>query len=126
MSEYFCEVLLEEIPAWMLDAARAALQSGAEKLFSELGTFTVATNATSRRLVLFLDNLPAKQADREEEVKGPPRKAAPGSQKKNTARTNAPLEGGDAGRTRRPAAARAVGEILRQRTPPIVEGIRWP
>src|SRR5690348_7194862 len=76
MSEYFCEILLEEIPAWMLDAARAALQSGAEKLFAELGDFAVATNATSRRLVLFLDSVPAKQADREEEVKGPPRKVA--------------------------------------------------
>jgi glycyl-tRNA synthetase beta chain len=137
MSEYFCEVLLEEIPAWMLDAARAALQSGAEKLFSELGTFTVATNATSRRLVLFLDNLPAKQADREEEVKGPPRKAAYGADgnptpalhgflKKNNATIDDLLEGGDYVRIRRTVAGRAVGEILQQRIPPIVEGIRWP
>ena len=37
MPEYFCEVLLEEIPAWMLDSARAALQAGVEKLFAETG-----------------------------------------------------------------------------------------
>ena len=41
MPEYFCEVLLEEIPAWMLDAARAALQAGVEKLFAETGPFAV-------------------------------------------------------------------------------------
>jgi len=137
MSEYFCEVLLEEIPAWMLDAARAALQSGAEKLFAELGDFAVATNATSRRLVLFLDNLPAKQADRDEEVKGPPRKAAYGADgnptpalhgflKKNNAAMDDLLDGGDYVRIRRTVAGRAVGEILQQRIPQIVEGIRWP
>src|SRR5436309_15972572 len=137
MAEYFCEILLEEIPAWMLDAARAALQAGAEKLFAELGPFAVATNATSRRLVLFLDGLPARQADREEEVKGPPRKAAydadgnptpalHGFLKKNNAATGDLLDGGDYVRIRRTVAGRAVGEILQQRIPQLVETIRWP
>ena len=137
MAEYFCEILLEEIPAWMLDAARAAMQAGAEKLFAELGEFKVATNATSRRLVLFLDNLPLKQADREEEVKGPPRKAAydaggnptpalHGFLRKNNASVNDLLDGGDYVRIRRTVAGRAVGEILQQRIPPIIETMRWP
>src|SRR4029078_3663022 len=64
MTEYFCEILLEEIPAWMLDAARASLTAAVEKLFAELGQFTVTTNATPRRLVLFLEHVPARQAER--------------------------------------------------------------
>lgn len=137
MAEYFCEILLEEIPAWMLDAARAALQAGAEKLFAEIGEFKISTNATSRRLILFLDNLPQKQADREEEVKGPPRKAAydadnnptpalHGFLKKNNASAADLLDGGDYVRIRRTVAGRGVGEILQQRIPHIVETIRWP
>src|SRR5207248_5961355 len=137
MAEYFCEILLEEIPAWMLDAARAALQAGAEKLFAELGPFAVATNATSRRLVLFLDGLPARQADREEEVKGPPRKAAYGADgnptpalhgflKKNNAAMGDLLDGGDYVRIRRTVAGRSAGEILQQRIPQLVETMRWP
>src|SRR5437763_9322441 len=137
MPEYFCEVLLEEIPAWMLDSARAALQAGVEKLFAETGPFAVTTNATSRRLVLFLENVPAKQADRDEEVKGPPRKAAydadgnptpalHGFLKKTNAAVADLLDGGDYVRIRRTVAGRAVGEILQQRIPQIVESLRWP
>lgn len=137
MPEYFCEVLLEEIPAWMLDAARAALQAGVEKLFAETGPFAVTTNATSRRLVLFLENVPAKQADRDEEVKGPPRKVAydadgnptpalHGFLKKNNAAIADLLDGGDYVRIRRSVPGRAVGEILQQRIPQLVESMRWP
>src|SRR5256885_5136994 len=137
MPEYFCEVLLEEIPAWMLDAARAALQAGVEKLFAETGPFSVTTNATSRRLVLFLENVPTKQADRDEEVKGPPRKAAydaggnptaalQGFLKKNSASAGDLLEGGDYVRIQRKVAGRTTAEVLGQRIPQIIEGIRWP
>ena len=137
MAEYFCEILLEEIPAWMLDAARAALQVGVEKLFAELGQFSVTTNATPRRLVLFLENVPERQADRDEEVKGPPRKAAydasgnptpalHGFLKKNNAMMNDLLDGGDYVRIRRTVAGRAAGEILQQRIPQLVESLRWP
>ena len=137
MAEYFCEILLEEIPAWMLDAARASLTAAVEKLFAELGRFTVTTNATPRRLVLFLENVPDKQADRDEEVKGPPRKAAydadgnptpalHGFLKKNNAAAADLLDGGDYVRIRRTVAGRAAGEILQQRIPQIVESLRWP
>src|ERR1041385_6611561 len=143
MAEYFCEILLEEIPAWMLDAARAALQAGAEKLFAELGEFKVSTNPPPRRLVLFLDNVPARQADREEEVKGPPRKAAydadgkptpalHGFLKKNNASAGDLLDGGDYVRIRRTVAGRGGGGILphglpqpaaaQRRPPPPVAG----
>jgi glycyl-tRNA synthetase beta chain len=137
MAEYFCEILLEEIPAWMLDAARASITAAVEKLFAELGQFTVTTNATPRRLVLFLENVPDKQADRDEEVKGPPRKAAydadgnptpalHGFLKKNNAAAADLLDGGDYVRIRRTVAGRAAGEILQQRIPQIVESLRWP
>src|ERR1051325_1374716 len=137
MAEYFCEILLEEIPAWMLDAARASLTAAVEKLFAELGQFSVTTNATPRRLVLFLENVPVRQADRDEEVKGPPRKAAydadgnptpalHGFLKKNNATAADLLDGGDYVRIRRTVAGRAAGEILQQRIPQIVESLRWP
>ncbi len=141
MAEYFCEILLEEIPAWMLDAARASLQAAASKAVVEIGSFspaaTITTNATARRLVLFIENLPEKQADRDEEVKGPPRKAAydadgnptpalHGFLKKNNATAADLLDGGDYVRIRRTVAGRAAGEILQQRIPQIVESLRWP
>src|SRR5437016_7946575 len=107
-----CDVRLEQIPACMLASRRAALQAGVEKRFAETGQFAVTTNATSRRLVLFLENVPAKQADRDEEVKGPPRKAAydgggnptpalHGFLKKNNAAVADLLDGGDYVRIRR-------------------------
>src|ERR1043165_2169387 len=141
MAEYFCEILLEEIPAWMIDAARASMQSAVSKAVVEIGSFspaaTITTNATPRRLVLFIENLPEKQADRDEEVKGPPRKAAAeaegnptpalhGFLKKNNATAAALLDGGDYVRIRRTVAGRAAGEILQQRIPQIVESLRWP
>ncbi|HKS25395.1 MAG TPA: glycine--tRNA ligase subunit beta [Thermoanaerobaculia bacterium] len=137
MAEYFCEILLEEIPAWMIDAARASMTAAVEKLFAELGQFSVTTNATPRRLVLFLENVPDKQADRDEEVKGPPRKAAydaegnptpalHGFLKKNNATAADLLDGGDYVRIRRTVSGRAAGEILQQRIPQIVESLRWP
>jgi len=121
----------------MLDSARAALQAGVEKLFAETGPLAITTNATSRRLVLFLENLPAKQADRDEEVKGPPRKAAYGADgnptpalhgflKKNNAAIADLLDGADYVRIRRTVPGRAVGEILQQRIPQLVESLRWP
>ena len=53
MAEYFFELLTEEIPAWMLDSAQAALRERLLKLAGELGTddapTAVIVNATSRR-----------------------------------------------------------------------------
>jgi glycyl-tRNA synthetase beta chain len=140
MAEYFFELLTEEIPAWMHDAAHAALSTQLTKLSGELkatGHTPVCVTSTARRLVFLLSGLPQQEADREEEVKGPPRKAAydaegnptaalQGFLKKNNASAADLMEGGDYLRIRRTVAGRATREVLAQRVPPIIEGIRWP
>jgi glycyl-tRNA synthetase beta chain len=138
MAEYFFELLTEEIPAWMHDTAQSALQQQLSKLVAELGPpHDVYVTSTPRRLIFFLSNLPEREADRDEEVKGPPRKASldadgnptqalQGFLRKNNASMADVLEGGDYIRIRRQIAGRSVESILQQRIPPIVEGLRWP
>ncbi len=140
MAEYFFELLTEEIPAWMHDSAQAALAGQLAKLAEELKAEApepVRVSTTSRRIVILLNGLPQKEADREEEVKGPPRKAAydaggnptaalNGFLKKNNASPGDLLEGGDYVRVQRKVAGRATADVLQQRIPQIVEAIRWP
>jgi glycyl-tRNA synthetase beta chain len=81
MAEYFFELLTEEIPAWMHEAAHAALLQQLTRLTQELGEPAddrnpVVVNSTPRRLIFFLSRIPLHESDREEEVKGPPAKAA--------------------------------------------------
>jgi glycyl-tRNA synthetase beta chain len=132
MAEYFFELLTEEIPAWMHDAAASALQQQLVKIGE-----AVTVNTTPRRIVFLLRDLPLKGSDREEEVKGPPRKAAydangnptpalNGFLKKNNATADDVLEGGDYVRVRRTIPARATSDLLAERIPQIIEGLRWP
>src|SRR6266852_1150973 len=78
MAEYFFELLAEEIPAWMHDAAQAALQQQLARLLEEVGApgAQVSVTSTPRRFILFLPNVPLRESDREEEIEGPPRRAA--------------------------------------------------
>jgi len=133
MAEYFVELLLEEIPAWMHDAAHAALQ---QQFAQVLGSSPIV-NSSPRRLIVYLPNIPEREADRDEEVKGPPAKAAydaegkptralEGFLKKNDATIDDVIAGGDYVRVRRTVKGRAAGEILQQRVPQIIEGLRWP
>lgn len=138
MAEYFFELLTEEIPAWMHDTAQTALQQQLIKLVAELGPpHDVYVTSTPRRLIFFITNLPEREADRDEEVKGPSRKAAldtngnptqalEGFLRKNNASMADVLEGGDYIRIRRQIAGRTVESILQQRVPAMVEGLRWP
>lgn len=76
--ELLLEVRAEEIPARMLEPA---VRQVAEEVFEELmtrglGPREVVTGFTPRRLVLMLKGLPERQADREEEVVGPPASVA--------------------------------------------------
>ena len=132
MAEYFCEVLTEEIPAWMHDAAASAIREQLAKIAPQVTIFT-----TPRRIAFMLGELPLQEADREEEVKGPPRKAAwdaegkptkalDGFLRKNGASIDDVLEGGDYVRIRRVVSGRTTGDILRERIPQIIEGLRWP
>ncbi|MDQ6802055.1 MAG: glycine--tRNA ligase subunit beta [Acidobacteriota bacterium] len=127
MAEYFFELVTEEIPAWMHDSAQTTLR----QQFSEIiPGADVYVSSTPRRLIVFLSKLPVRENDREEEVKGPPRKAGEqalsGFLKKNNASPEDILEGGDYIRIRRKISGRGTDSILQERVPAIVEGLRWP
>ncbi|HXG58438.1 MAG TPA: glycine--tRNA ligase subunit beta [Thermoanaerobaculia bacterium] len=138
--EYFCEILTEEIPAWMHDAAQAAIRERLVELAQQIGgdPERVSVTTTPRRIVLFLPRLPLREPDREQEVKGPPKKAAwdatgnptqalLGFLKKNGATIDNLIDSGDEYvRLRRQIAGRTVEEILAGRVPEIVETLRWP
>jgi glycyl-tRNA synthetase beta chain len=139
MAEYYFELLAEEIPAWMHDAAQATLQQQLSAIVSDLGgnVETVRITSTPRRIIIFLGNVPEREADRDEEVKGPPRKTAfdadgkatqalAGFLKKNNATEADIMEGGDYVRIRRRVSGRTADSILQQRVPSIVESLRWP
>jgi glycyl-tRNA synthetase beta chain len=134
MAEYFFELLTEEIPAWMHEAAQATLQQQLKQLVSGADVYVTTT---PRRIIFFLSKLPLREADREEEAKGPPRKAAydasgkptpalTGFLKKNNASLGDILEGGDYVRVRRHVSGRGIDSILQERVPGIVEALRWP
>src|SRR5438132_405794 len=127
MSEYFFELLTEEIPAWMHDGAHATLRQQLAELFPGAELYVTST---PRRIIFFLSRLPLREEDREEEVKGPPRKAGEqammGFLKKNNAAIDDVIEGGDYIRIRRRVTGRGTDKVLQQRVPPIVQGLRWP
>ena len=134
MAEYFFELVTEEIPAWMHDAAQAALQ---QQLTQLVPGAEVYVTTTPRRIIFFLSKLPLREVDRQEEVKGPPRRTAydadgkptqalAGFLKKNNASAEDILEGGDYVRVRRRVTGRGTDAILQERVPGIVEGLRWP
>jgi glycyl-tRNA synthetase beta chain len=142
MAEYFFELLTEEIPAWMHDAAQNALQQQLAKLISEVGANpegpgAICINSTPRRIIFLLSQLPLREPDRDEEIKGPPRKSAYdaagkptpallGFLRKQNASTDDVLAGGDYVRVRRQIRGRDIDSILQQRVPGIIEGLRWP
>jgi len=142
MAEYFFELLTEEIPAWMHDAAQATLLQQLTKLTHDLGEppddrNPVIVNSTPRRIIFFLSRIPLRESDREEEVKGPPVKAAydaegkatqalNGFLKKNNVAIDDLIPGGDYIRVKRTIKGRSAGEILQERVPQIIESLRWP
>src|SRR5688572_4809210 len=99
MAEYFFELLTEEIPAWMHASFAVPVQAALEKLAAEAGGGFVKIDATPRRLTIFLRDLPLREADREIEVKGPPKKspeaAVQGFLKKQNATADDIIESAD-------------------------------
>src|SRR5579859_5026696 len=125
MAEYFFELLTEEIPAWMHEAAQASIRQHLATIATELGgnADTIRVTSTSRRILFFLPDVPEREADRDEEVKGPPRKnafdaegkatqALTGFLRKNNATEKDIIEGGDYVRIRRRVAGRTAASIL--------------
>ena len=71
---FLLEIGTEEIPDWMIQPAINHLQSIFEGLLKDNGLAVerLAVDATPRRLVLRAEGLPARQADTEDLVTGPP------------------------------------------------------
>ncbi len=141
--EYFFELLTEEIPAWMHAGMEASLRPRLVKLLEELGcagdvSDQIRIFSTPRRIVFWFRKLPAGEADRTEEVKGPPRKSAYDAEgkptqallgflKKNGAGPEAVIPGSDAYvRIRRQIKGRPTDARIQERVPQVVESIRWP
>jgi glycyl-tRNA synthetase beta chain len=140
--EYLLEVRSEEIPARMLEAGIREL---ATRVFEELmargiGPREVETGYTPRRLVLVLSGLPERESDREEQVMGPPVRAAFGA---DGAPTQALLgfakrtglepdqlarvqtEKGEYLAATKKIAGRATADVLAEIVPRILAGISW-
>jgi glycyl-tRNA synthetase beta chain len=142
MAEYFFELLAEEIPAWMHESAQATLRERLTKVVEGLGVAdaaaNVTVNSTPRRIAIYLTNLPEREADRDQEVKGPPRKTAfdaegkpsqalAGFLRKNAATESDLLPASDEYvRIRKRIAGRNVDDVIRERMPEIIETLRWP
>src|SRR5262245_48409039 len=77
-SDLLLEIGVEELPASFVEAALRALPDLAQKRLSELRLAHEAVRAygTPRRLALFVEKLARRQPDLEEELTGPPVKAA--------------------------------------------------
>jgi len=78
MAVFLLEVGTEELPASFVGEAIAQWQAAIPTSLGEnfLSPEKISVLGTPRRLSLILEGLPEKQDDREEEVKGPPAKAA--------------------------------------------------
>jgi glycyl-tRNA synthetase beta chain len=141
MPDYFFELLTEEIPAWMHDAAASTLHERLTKLATDLGATgpdSVIVNTTPRRIAFAVKNLPAREPDSELEVKGPPKKAAydadgnatsalHGFLKKQGASLDDVIPTEDAYiLVRKQVSGRDTGTLLQERIAEIVTSLRWP
>ena len=73
-NQYLLEIGLEEMPAGMILPAMEQLKKAAEKSLesNRLHSAKVLPFSSPRRLALLISELPEKQEDRIEELKGPP------------------------------------------------------
>ncbi len=78
MPDLILEIGTEEIPAGFIPPALDDMKQRFKKFLEEsaLSAGGVETLGTPRRLTLIVRDLPARQADREEEILGPPKSAA--------------------------------------------------
>ncbi len=137
MADFFLELLTEEIPAWMHDAAAASLKERLVK--ADLGAESAITvHTTTRRIAILIKDLPIGEADRVQEVKGPPKKSAYDAEGKPTpallgflrkqgAAIEDVLDSGDEYvRVSRKVAGRPTADTLAAKIPEVIEGLRWP
>jgi glycyl-tRNA synthetase beta chain len=140
--ELLLEVRSEEIPARMLEPGVKEL---ATRTFEELMARGIApreveTGFTPRRLVLVMSGLPRQEPDREEQVMGPPVRAAFGADGAPTAallgfakRTGVPpeelarvqTEKGQYLAATKKTVGRSTREVLAEIVPRVLAGISW-
>lgn len=139
MSTFLLEVGTEELPADFITSAIGQWRSLiGQSLADELLTpESIEVYATPRRLSVLIDGLPQQQPDREEEVKGPPAKAAfkdgtptkaaEGFAKKQGVKVEdfeiRPTEKGDFVFIRKPIPGRLVSELLSAWVPQWISGL---
>lgn len=136
------EVGFEEIPHRFIPEIVTELRSRFEKLLAEsaLATNEIRVEATPRRLVVTLLGCEARQADRSEELVGPPKeqafkdgaptKAAEGFAKK----AGVPVEAlrvavtdkGERVVALREVEGRSLEDVLSERVPSVFETLPWP
>ena len=133
---FLLEVGSEEIPDWMIESALDQLRASFTALLRDNGLSGEVTrvDATPRRLVLWAEGLPERQADKEEVVTGPPKAAGAGAAAgfaKKQGTTPAALETvatpkGEYFACRKKIAGRTTTDILGGSLAGIILGIRWP
>ncbi|MBI1357748.1 MAG: glycine--tRNA ligase subunit beta [Acidobacteria bacterium] len=139
--EFLLEIGVEEIPDWMIPRALESFHQRFREALDKAGLAAgvqVRAEATSRRLTLLVDGLPAGQADKSETLSGPPAsiayddegnltKAGLGFAKRAGVEASALKVGSDGKLTVvRSIAGRPTGEILAEALPEIILGIYFP
>jgi glycyl-tRNA synthetase beta chain len=132
MPQLLLELFSEEIPARMQsNAARDLERMARERLVAAgFASATLRAFAGPRRLTLVVDDLPAAQPDRDEEVKGPrvgaPPQAMEGFLKKVGLTPGDLTERDGVYYARLSAKGRATPEIIAEMVEAIVRGFPWP
>ena len=138
--EFLLEIGVEEIPHWMIPGALRDLERGFLAALEDANLcqgVEAATEATPRRLVLVANGVADRQADREETLKGPPRRVAFDAEGKPTKAAQGfakragvgveNLEAGGDGRllAKRLVKGRSTSEILAEVLPAVILGIHF-
>ena len=132
MPQLLLELFSEEIPARMQGAAARDLERMARERLTAAGftTATLRAFAGPRRLTLVVDDLPAAQPARDEEVKGPrvgaPPQAMEGFLKKVGLAQSDLSERDGVYYARLSAKGRPTTEIIAEMVDGVVRGFPWP
>jgi glycyl-tRNA synthetase beta chain len=142
MSEYFFELLTEEIPAWMHAAAVSTLHDKltvlAATISGKADEATVTVNSTTRRILFVIRDLAPRTQDSSQVVKGPaktvaykdgqPTPALQGFLKKQGAALEDVIqrEGDQYVYVDKHIAGVDTRDLLTAGIPQIIEGLRWP
>lgn len=141
--EYFFELLAEEIPAWMLRSRLHGLEQELRAFYqahvgAQSRPESVEVDATSRRFFFVIRDLPEKQHERVEEVKGPPRRIAFDSfgkptpallgflKKNGLTEKDLPESSDEYIRVMKTSAGAKTQDVLGPAVTSIIQAMRWP